>query len=83
MNEPQRDKLGDAVRLLLDITQEIKMRCAMARGLDMAIHDGAGRRDAQAVGGRDHLRPVGNGDPARGNELANLVVEDFGGSPWQ
>ena len=70
-------------RLVLDIAKQIHVFDPMNRRFQMAVHDGRGGRDAKAVSGGDDINPLLDRDAAGRNDIADLLVENFGRRSWQ
>jgi hypothetical protein len=49
----------------------------------MAVHDGRGGRNAESVGGGNHVNPLGRTDSSWRNLVSDLVVQDLSGRSRQ
>ena len=78
VDEGQRDELGEAAGLGLEVAECEEMARPGQRGLDMAEHDRRGRAETDLVRGAHHLEPRRGTDLVRADDGADLVVEDLG-----
>ncbi len=81
--EAERNELGEAAGLHLDVPQKGEVSRLVPGVLDVAVHDGGAGGDAQAMRRCDHADPVGGADPAGRDNLADAVVQDLGGGARQ
>ena len=83
VDEPQRHKLGDAPRLLLQGAQPVQVDRLVVRGLQVAVHYGRGGGQAQPVRRLQQLHPLRGGDPAGRDHVAHRVHENLRGGARQ
>src|SRR5207245_6048830 len=79
MDEAEGDELGEASRLGLDVAQEQHLADPVGGSLGVSVHERRGGADAAAVGSADDLDPLRGGEFIGGEDVANFVVENFGG----
>ena len=77
MHKRQRDELGEATGLLLQLANAQKVSRPMLVVLDMAEHDGCGAAQAAAMGGTHHVEPASGVDLVGAEHGAHLIIEDF------
>src|SRR5277367_52296 len=83
MDETERDELGEASGLLLDIAEQDKLVDPVFGGLDVSVHQGRGAADAASMRGADHLLPLFGGKFVAGEHVAHVVVENLCGGSRQ
>src|ERR1700722_901203 len=79
VDEAQGDEFGEASGLVLDVAQQQHLANPVVRSFSMAVHHRGGGADAGAVRGADDLDPLRGRQLVGGEDVANLVVENFGG----
>ena len=77
MDEAEWHELGEAAAAPLQVAQQKQVASAVARGFQVAVHDGGAGGDSQGVSRGHHLDPLIGADPSRGDNLADPVVQDF------
>src|SRR5258707_4787466 len=83
MDEPKRDKFGEASGFILNITQEAHLPHPVLRRFRVSVHHGRSRTNAESMRGADHLDPLRGGELVARKNLANFVVENFRCGAWQ
>ena len=83
MHEAQRNELGEAAGLLLDVAKQHKLIDPVGRSFDVPVHQRGCAANAALVGGADHLLPLFGGELVAGEHEAHVVVENFGGGSGQ
>ncbi len=78
VDEAERHELREAARAFLDVAKQLEVTRDVRGRLDVAVHQGRGRAQADLVRGGDDLDPALGHELARREDLADLVVEDLG-----
>ena len=77
VDERERHELGEAAGVLLDRAQQRQVAHPVSGRLDVPVHDGRRRADAQRVRAGDDLQPLVDGDPPARDAIADGLVEDL------
>src|SRR5205809_4941464 len=77
MNKPERNKLGKAAGLLLNIAQQHQVTHPVLLAFGMPIHHRRRSAYAEPVRSFDHVEPLGHFELYAFDLMANIVVEDF------
>src|SRR5882672_9879273 len=77
MNKPERNKLGEAPSLLLNIAQQHQVTHPVLLAFGMPIHHRRRSAYAEPVCSLDHVEPLGHLELYAFDLMANIVVEDF------
>ena len=83
MHERQRDELGEAAGLLLQVARDDHVPGPGVRALDASVHDRDVRVETDAVGLAVALQPLLCVHLVAADDRADLVVEDLGGRAGQ
>ena len=83
MDEAERNELGEAAGFGLDLAQQAHLADPVRGGFRVSIHECRSGANAAAVRGADDLDPLRGRKFVGGEDVANLVVENFGGGAGQ
>ena len=73
----KRHEFREAMRLMLDVSQQVHVFDPMNRRFDMAVHDCRSRGNTQAVRCRDDLNPLPDCDAAGRDHVADVLIENL------
>src|SRR5450631_786964 len=83
MDKSEWNEFGEAAGLVLDISQQAQLIDPVRGGLDVAVHQSRSAADPAGVRGTNNFSPLRRGELVARKDLADFVVEDFGGGAGQ
>src|SRR5258708_897644 len=83
VNEAKRNKFGEPSSLALDLAQQQQLIDPVLRCFHVPVHQCGRTADAAEMSRTDDLLPLRGRELVAREDVADLVVQDFGGSSGQ
>src|SRR5580704_3036857 len=79
VNEAERNEFGEAAGLRMNLAEERELTDPVGGSFHVSVHEGRGAANAALVRSADDFPPLRGGEFVTRENLADVVVENFGG----